>query len=93
MNENIKNYLDEKVGERWRKIIGQTVDQGLHFSWSGAALLPLIISPGLETGFLTGVLFSLPREFIDQWPINNWKNTALDILFFGSGGAAAGMFF
>ena len=38
-------------------------------------------------GFGVGVLVFLPRELIDQWPIERPSDTALDLFFFGVGGA------
>jgi hypothetical protein len=78
----IKDTL-KKVGE-----------QVLHFAWSAYALLPIGIW-GLDpiTGATTGVLLALPREFVDQWPINKWWDTAIDLAFFALGGATIGLLF
>jgi hypothetical protein len=37
--------------------------------------------------FGAGVLVFLPREVIDQWPIERPLDTLLDLFFFGVGGA------
>ncbi len=38
-------------------------------------------------GFGVGVVVFLPREIIDQWPIERPSDTLLDLFFFGVGGA------
>lgn len=67
-------------------------DQVLHLLWS---LLPLLIFhftpvPILD-GALAGLAWALPREFVDQWPIERPKDTAIDLCFFALGGALAGL--
>ena len=72
--------------------MNEITDQMLHFLWT---FIPIGMLVWLEitplTGALAGLLFSTPREFIDQWhgwPIGRGK--WLDLLFFTLGGAAAG---
>ncbi len=86
----IKDWVDEKIGRDWRKVL----DQAMHFAWAFVALTPVMIwGPIVAAGALSGILLALPREFVDQWPINNWGDTLLDLMFFALGGAIAGMIF
>jgi hypothetical protein len=73
---SVKDWVDEKIGRKWRKLL----DQPMH-------LLAVL------TGALSGLLLALPREFVDQWPIDHWSDTLLDLAFFVLGGALAGFLF
>jgi len=42
-------------------------------------------------GALVGLLVALPRELVDQWPIERPWDTVLDLSFFMIGGACAGV--
>ncbi len=87
---SIKDWLDEKLGRKWRKIL----DQILHFLWAFIALIPvMVMGPTVVAGIMSALLFALPREIVDQWPIGNWADTLLDLAFFALGGAVAGMIF
>lgn len=87
---SIKDSLDEKIGRKWRKIL----DQVLHFLWAFIALIPVIyFGPAVIAGALSGILLALPREVVDQWPINDWRDTLLDLAFFALGGGVAGFIF
>lgn len=66
----------------------QIGDQFLHVAWAAAALAPVLLWPTWWGGALSGLAFALPRELVDQWPINRWWDTVLDLAFFGIGGAA-----
>jgi len=80
---SIKDWIDKHLGRRWRKIL----DQPLHFAWAFVALLPVVlVGPLWWAGGLSGLLLALPREFIDQWPIDHWDDTLLDLAFFILGG-------
>ena len=68
----------------------KALEQVLHMLWGGLALVPVLISPGPIGGAISGVLLALPRELVDQWPINRIHDTILDLFFFGLGGAIAG---
>ena len=69
----------------------EIIEQLLHFLWTAIALLPVCLLGEWWAAALSAFLFVLPREFIDQWPINKWWNIVLDLLFFTLGGAAVGM--
>jgi len=87
---SIKDWLDEKIGRKWRKI----ADQVLHFLWAFIALIPVLVMDSQIIGCtLSAVVFALPREFVDQWPINDWGDTLLDLAFFALGGFVVGMIF
>jgi hypothetical protein len=87
---SIKKILDEKIGRKWRKIL----DQPLHFLWAFIALTPVVFwEASLPACILSALLLALPREIIDQWPVDDWGDTLLDLLFFALGGAAVGIIF
>lgn len=86
----IKDWLDEKIGRKWRKIL----DQPLHFLWAFIALMPVMFwGATVLAGILSALLLALPREIVDQWPIDDWGDTLLDLAFFALGGAVGGMIF
>ena len=68
----------------------QLIDQSLHFAWAFIALIPILVIGGVWGGLLSGLLIGLPRELVDQWPVGHWKDTLLDLAFFGLGGAVIG---
>lgn len=85
-----KDWLDEHIGRKWRK----RLDQILHFLWAFIALLPIVIAgPVWWAGGLSGFLIDLPRELVDQWPIDDWFDTILDISFFTIGGICVCLIF
>jgi hypothetical protein len=87
---SVKDWVDEKIGRKWRKLL----DQPMHLLWSLIALFPVMFwGPAVLTGALSGLLLALPREFVDQWPIDHWSDTLLDLAFFVLGGALAGFLF
>jgi ABC-type proline/glycine betaine transport system permease subunit len=87
---SIKDWLDKNIGRKWRKIL----DQILHFLWAFIALIPvMVMGPTVIAGIMSALLFALPREIVDQWPIDHWDDTLLDLAFFALGGAVAGMIF
>ena len=87
---SIKKMLDEKFGRKWRKIL----DQVLHFLWAFIALTPVANwGATVPACVLSALLLDLPREFVDQWPINDWGDTLLDLAFFALGGVVVGMIF
>ena len=84
---SIKDWVDEKIGRKWRKIL----DQVMHFLWTFIALIPVLAMDNKVVGAtFSAVLFALPREIVDQWPINNWRDTILDLAFFALGGWVIG---
>ena len=87
---SIKDWLDEKIGRKWRKIL----DQLFHFLWAFFALLPVATMGFSVTAcMLSALIFALPREIIDQWPINDWRDTFIDLGFFALGGVVIGIIF
>ena len=82
-----------------KDVLSEILDQVLHLLWG---FLPLVIFWAaskarrygplvLLGGFLGAVAFALPRELVDQWPINRWWDTVLDLAVFGLGGILAGV--
>lgn len=45
----------------------------------------------LLAGFCGAVAMALPRELVDQWPIDRWWDTLIDLTMFGLGGMLAGL--
>ena len=71
------------------------LDNGLHLAWAFASLLMIALVADFAWwhGAIAGLVFGLPRE-IKQWPPREMPNgipayfdPALDLLFFGVGGA------
>jgi hypothetical protein len=57
-------------------------------------LTPVVFwEASLPACILSALLLALPREIIDQWPVDDWGDTLLDLLFFALGGAAVGIIF
>ena len=84
---SLKDWLDEKIGRKWRKIL----DQVMHFLWAFIALIPVLTMDNKIVGSTcSAFLFALPREIVDQWPINNWRDTVVDLGFFALGGWVIG---
>ena len=84
---SLKDKIDEWIGKEWRK----RLDQVFHFLWAAIAIFPVVYHTSWYTGALSGLLIDLPRELIDQWPINKWRDTLIDLLFFSLGGATIGL--
>lgn len=71
----------------WRK---QLLDQAAHLAWGMAAgLVPAVYGAPLWACAVAGVVVALPRELVDQWPVNSWRDTLADTAFFVAGGALA----
>ena len=69
----------------------QIRDQALHFLWSAIALAPIVfMNDKVIGGALSGFLLGAPRELVDQWPVGDWKDTILDLVFFAAGGGFIG---
>jgi hypothetical protein len=79
------------VGADLPAITPHVFDQSLHIAWGFA--ISYIASRcgmrGLWVHMLLPVLAVLPREFVDQWPINNPMDTVTDLMFFAIGGLIA----
>jgi len=87
---SIKDWLDEKIGKKYRKML----DQLMHFLWAFVALIPVLIFESQVIGCMcSAILFALPREIVDQWPVDDWADTMLDLAFFALGGVVVGMIF
>ncbi len=87
---SIKNSIDEKIGRKWRKVL----DQLWHLLWAFFSLIPVMVyGPTVIAGMCSALLLALPREFVDQWPVDHWEDTLLDLAFFAIGGAIAGAIF
>ena len=67
------------------------VETLLHLVWIAAALLPALLLRSPIGGALSGLAFALPRELLDQWPIQYPLDTAWDLLTFAAGGALAAL--
>lgn len=75
------------------------IEQLGHIAWTYAATIVFWLIIGLPRvgpmavlGAATAALvFALPRELIDQWPIERPWDTALDLASFTVGGALAGL--
>lgn len=74
------------------KLLSQVTDQILHCGWAVMVLAPLAIWPHWWMFIICAFLIDLPREMVDQWPINRAWDTALDLIFFGVGGFLVGWF-
>lgn len=87
---SVKDWVDEKIGRKWRK----RLDQVMHFLWAFLALLPVVVmGPTVIACVISALIIALPREFVDQWPIDDWGDTLLDLAFFALGGAVVGIIF
>lgn len=87
---SLKDELDKIIGKNWRK----RLDQILHFLWAFFAIMPLVIfGPVWWVGGISGFLIALPRELVDQWPIDHWSDTILDLSFFIIGGICVCLIF
>lgn len=80
-------------------VLEEILDQVLHVLWG---FLPLVIfwaaskarrygPMALLGGFCGAVAFALPRELVDQWPIDRVGDMILDTFMFGLGGLLAGL--
>ena len=70
--------------------VEDAIEQVLHFAWTFVAILVYAAIPvPIVNGLVAGVVFALPRELVDQWPIERPRDTVKDLIFFGLGGSAA----
>jgi len=78
------------------KDIGEAL---LHMVWGfapiaifwGAAKVRRYGPMALLAGACGAVALALPRELVDQWPIDRWWDTLIDLAMFGLGGFLAGV--
>lgn len=73
------------------ELIKQMVDQPLHFLWTFTALCVIVRDQSIKSFVLAAMIFALPRELVDQWPVGNLWDMLLDMTFFMLGGLAAGI--
>jgi len=68
-------------------MISEILDQFLHTIW-GALLASLAAYHGASpiVCCLFSIVCILPRELVDQWPIERPMDTVIDLGFFGLGG-------
>lgn len=81
------------------EILSQILDQTLHMLW---AFVPIVLFwlvrdrpkwgwRAVVGGAVVGLTFALPRELVDQWPIERPWDTVMDLAFFATGGAFGGL--
>lgn len=87
-----KSWMPEFwLGIPIRRIASEIVQQPAHFGWFFLAVAPLALwGAHWWTGALAAAVFASGREFVDQWPVNLWWDTALDWSVCVAGGALAG---
>ena len=72
----------------------EALEQALHALWAFATLAALAAPWSARArGALSGLILALPRELVDQWPIERPLDTMLDLAFFMLGGALAAAYF
>ena len=75
------------------------LDQVLHITWGFAVGIVYWLSSGLLRmgpmavlgGASAALVLALPRELVDQWPIDRPLDTVIDTTFFLVGGSIAGL--
>lgn len=89
LRSKIFYYLKAQSGKKFKYIM-TAIDQASHFTWgAGIAGTAFLFGMDSQVGLIAlPVLAILPREMIDQWPIQDIPKTVTDILVFGLGGAA-----
>lgn len=74
------------------KILQEIGEQIGHIAWALGALAVFTFTPiPVLDGVLAGLVLALPRELIDQWPIQRPWDTVLDLSMFAVGGGIAGL--
>ncbi len=74
-------------------------EQLLHMAWGFAPVCflwlclrrPHWTALAAAGGATASLAFALPRELVDQWPIDRWWDTVLDLTFFALGGSLGGI--
>jgi hypothetical protein len=100
MMMKIKKWFHDLVkSNRYGKQIEFAVDQLGHLAWgfmiTALYLCATWLNGNTDAGmhvllaFVLPVVALAPRELIDQWPIESWKDTIADLVFVGLGGVAA----
>ncbi len=81
------------------EILSEILDQILHMLW---AFTPIVLFwlilrrpqwgwRAVVGGAVVGLVIALPRELVDQWPIERPWDTVLDLTFFTIGGGLGGL--
>lgn len=81
------------------EILSEILDQTLHMAW---AFVPIVLFwlilnrpkwgwRAVVGGAVVGLVIALPRELVDQWPINRPWDTVMDLSFFVIGGSLGGV--
>jgi hypothetical protein len=79
-------------GTKTGTIVHVVIDQFGHGIWAFVMVWVAMRYPGVWwAGALAALMLCLPRELVDQWPIENWWDTTLDIMFFIFGGVLAAL--
>lgn len=81
------------------EILSEIADQLLHAAWGFGVIAvfwavsgrPRMGPMALLGGAVAAIGMALPRELVDQWPINRWWDTVLDLCLFGIGGMLGGL--
>lgn len=79
-------------------MLDQLIDQPLHLLWGYGVVITFWAASGIPRmgplavlgGALAALVLCLPRELVDQWPIERVGDMLLDTSFFVLGGALAG---
>lgn len=82
-----------------KHLVKDILEALLHLAWGfapvaifwGASLARRYGPMALLAGFCGAVAAALPRELVDQWPIDRWWDTLIDLAMFGLGGMLAGL--
>lgn len=84
---------DGRKTSTWTRVWRGAVDQVGHMVWAASVVSAAMLIPvdGLN-GAVAGALLCLPRELVDQWPIERVWDTVLDCSAFVLGGALVSFF-
>ena len=73
--------------------VDDIIEAVLHILWGLLPVAVLASGPWITfyaAGALAGLLLAVPREVVDQWPIERPWDTLLDLAMFTVGGAFGG---
>lgn len=76
-------------------VLADTIDQIIHGIW-GFSLVTVAVQFGMNSmigAVILPLIIAVPRELVDQWPVEDVTDTALDTLSFVIGGTVAGLAF
>ncbi len=57
----------------------KVLDQVLHFAYGTGAFAPVYLLQDWRGLLISATIVFAVREFVDQWPVNRWDDTALDL--------------